>query len=214
MKNTLSFSILSLLLLLCSCGGGDGGNYEGLSPEETKAVKYVKSHLERGDKLVDYEITYGTLPAEMLDEPFLKIRNAVYKDGLDIQTNQKRGLTQAVEMSEQRIAAAQEQVKTMVANMQKEIGDKKYLIVMAHVKAAKAVSEEPSSLIAMFDAESGAPEVWQPITAPVQNTVALAVASQNNELKEYALNQNHDFKAMAAKTDNPVLKFILNSRAL
>ena len=214
MKSLFNGLAIISLLILFSCGGSKESNDQNLTPLQNQAVTYVKKHLERGDKLETYQVVEETMPASIMEQPFLSLRNAVFKAGLDYQSCKTRGLEAGMEMAENKIENARQQILSTVDMLNKNIGGSKSVIVLAKVKTPRSHDGSLQSLIVVFDPETMEAKEWIPVTAPVQNTVALVVCAQENTLSEYAKEQNHETSLLASKVTDPVLKFALEAKAL
>ena len=207
-------ALLSLLILFTACGGMKDNNDPNLTPLQNQAVTYVKKHLAKGDKLIDYKVVEEIMPAAIIEQPFLQLRNTVFKAGLDYQSCKTRGLEKGMEMAEEKLENARTQILSTKDMIDKNMGGVKSLIVLARVDAKNSISKQPQSLIVVFDPETMNVKEWLPVTAPVQNTVALVVCAEDNTLSEYAKEQNHQTEIMAGKVSDPVLKFVLEAKAL
>lgn len=216
MKKFIFTLLISVIVAtMSSCGGSDkDAGYENLTPLQRQAVTYVKKHLEKGDKLIEAQVVEEPLPAAVLEQPFLNLRNVVFKAGLDYQTNRTRGLEAGMEMAKNKISQAREQILATDSMLTANIGSSNSVIVLAKVKSRKSVSGLPSSLIVAFDPETMEAKEWIPVTTPVQNTVALVVCAEDNMLFEYSREQNHDTEMLVSKVSDPVLKFVLEANAL
>lgn len=216
MKNVFRlFLSIAILVASTSCGGkkGDDGS-ENLTPLQSQAVAYVRTHLEKGDKLMEAQVVEQPMPAALIEQPFLNLRNTIYKAGLDYKSCQTRGLESAMQMQANKIAEAREQILQTEEVLKQNIGTTNSVIVLAKIKSKKSRSGEPQSLIVVFDSQTMEMKEWIPVTTPVQNTVAMVLCAQDNTLQEYAIEQNHDTSLLASKTDNPVLKFVLDAYPL
>ena len=207
-------SIILLFLVATACGGMKENNDENLTPLQNQAVTYVRRHLNKGDKLEDYKIVEEKMPAAIMEQPFLNLRNVVYKAGLDYQSCKTRGLEAGMEMAENKIEGARLEVLSTLKALEQSLGDSKVLIVLAKIKTPKSHDGSLQSLIVVFDPETMEAKEWLPVTRPIQNTVALVVCAQDNTLAEYAKEQNHETVLLANKVSDPVLKFVLESKAL
>ena len=215
MKKYLKYlAFLSLSLIISACSGGNSTEDENLSPSERKAVAYVKSHLERGDKLMESSVVEESLPASLLEQPFLNIRNDVFKAGLDYQSCKTRNLEAGMKMAEGKLENARVATLETEKQVQEIIGTGKYLIVLAKVKSRRSVDGQANSLIVVFDPSTLEPKEWIPVTTPVQKTVAMVICAQDNTLPEYAKSQMQETTSLLSKTNNPVLKFVLEARAM
>lgn len=207
-------SILSLIFLLASCGGDKAANDQNLTPLQSQAVTYVKKHLERREHLESYEVVEEVMPASILEQPFLNLRNQVFKAGLDYQSCQTRGLEAGMEAAQEKINAARQQIIATESMLENNIGGGKSVIVLAKVKTPKSHDGNLQSLVVVFDPETMDVKEWLPVTVPMQNTVALVTCAKENTLDEYAREQNHETSMLAPKVTDPVLKFVLEAHAL
>ena len=203
--------VLSLFLVLTACGNKENG-YENLTPLQSQAVSYVKKHLERGDKLLDCQVVEEPMPVSILEQPFLDLRNEVFKAGMDYQSCQTRGLEAGMKMAQNKIDTARVKILSTEEMLTKNIGSNQSVIVLANVKMKR--HHEPSSLIVVFDPETMEVKEWIPVTVPVQNTVALVVCAKDNTLTEYAREMNHDTSMLTGRVTDPVLKFVLDANPL
>lgn len=214
MKILKSLTLLSLLIIMTACGGNKSVEDENLTPLQRQAVTYVKSHLERGEKLESYKVVEEPMPAAIMEQPFLNLRNVVFKAGLDYQSCKTRGLEKGMEMAQAKLAEAKEQILATEQMLVENNGTQNCVIVLAKVKTPKSHDGEPHSLIVVFDPTTMEVKEWMPVTAPVQNTVALVTCAKDNTLDEYAREQNHEAALLASKVTDPVLKFALEAKAL
>ena len=215
LKTFLTVSLLLALVAgISSCGGGGNADDQNLTPLQNQAVRYVKSHLERREKLAEYQVVEEPMPAAILEQPFLSLRNDVYKAGLDYQSCKTRSLQAGMDMAMQKLNVAREQVHETDSLLTANIGSQNSIIVLAKVKSPKNIDNTPSSLIVVFDPETMEAKEWIPVTTPVQNTVALVLCAKDNTLSEYAIERNPDASMLESKTTDPVLKFVLEARAL
>lgn len=217
MKNILKNTTTVLLFfLLTACGGNKDNNKDdnNLTPLQNQAVTYVRKHLNKGEKLEDYKIVEEKMPAAIIVQPFKNLRNTVFKAGLDYQSCKTRGLDAGMKMAENNIENARLQILSTLKTLEQNLGDSKSLIVLARLKTSKSHDGSLRSLIVVFDPENMEVKEWLPVTTPIQNTVALVVCAQDNIFAEYAKEQNHDLGFLVDKVSNPVLKFVLESKAL
>lgn len=213
-KSIRAILSLSLSIVLFSCGGDKTSNDQNLTPLQQQAVSYVKHHLEKHDKLESYQVLEEPMPASILDQPFLNLRNVVFKAGLDYQSCQTHSLQAGMEKAEATMENARQQVLATDSLLTANIGTGNSLIVLAKVKSPKSHDGELNSLIVVFDPSTMETKEWIPVTKPVQNTVALVVCAKDNTLSEYAKEQNHETKMLASKVTDPVLKFVLEARPM
>lgn len=214
MKKICSLISLSFIFLLASCGGGKISNDANLTPIQNQAVTYVKKHLEKREHLESYQVVEEPMPASILEQPFLNLRNVVFKAGLDYQSCKTRNLEAGMQMAQNKIDAAQAQILATDSLLTQNLGNQNSIIVLAKVKSPKSHDGQPKSLVVVFDPSTMEVKEWLPVTTPTQNTVALVMCAKNNTLSEYAKEQNHDTSMLASKTDNPVLKFVLEAHPL
>lgn len=214
MKNSFRFMSLCVLLTLFSCGGNNNSEDSALSPQERQAVDYVKSHLERGVRFTDYSVVEEQLPVCLMEQQFQSFRNGVFKAGLDYQTNKTRNLEAGMEMAVTKIAGYQEEIQNAVNELEKTLAGKNALIVYGKVRTKATEEVEPQGLVVALDPETMQQIAWIPVTVPVQNNVGMIINAMNGTLFDYALTQDHDFKALASTQTDPVVKFILESRAV
>lgn len=210
------FKILSLIVVvsLCSCGGSTSSEDSSLAPEEQQAVSYVKSHLEKGVKFLDYEVVQEEMPVEVLEQQFQQFRNGVFKAGLDYQSCKTRNIEAGMEMNVNKLAIFQEEIQHKVMELRNAMSGKKVIIVFGKVKTKATEEVAPQSLVVAIDPQTMEQIAWIPVTVPVQNNVGMIISAMRGRLFDYALTQNHDFKEMAAGENDPVIKFILESRAV
>lgn len=214
MKLIKTIAALSLILLISSCGGHKETNDQNLTPLQNQAVTYVKKHLERGDKLEAYQVVEEPMPASILEQPFLNLRNVVFKAGLDYQSCKTRGLEAGMKMAEEKLVNARNQILETEKMLEKNIGPEKSVIVLAQIKTPRSHDGSLQSLVVVFDPSTMETREWIPVTTPVQNNVALVVCANDSTLFEYAREQNHETKILASKVSDPVLKFVLDAKAL
>lgn len=215
MKSLFKGGLLGILLFsLAACGGNKESNDQSLTPLQNQAVTYVKKHLERGEKLENYQVVEEVMPPSILEQPFLSLRNTVFKAGLDYQSCKTRGLEAGMQMAEQKLENAREATLSTEEMLSNSLGTAKSVIVLASVKTPKSHDGRPQGLVVVFDPETMNVKEWIPVTTPVQNTVALVVCAKDNTLAEYAKEQNHDTNTLASKVTDPVLKFVLESKAI
>lgn len=213
MKKILQGITLISLIVISACGRSNT-NDTNLTPLQNQAVTYVRKHLERGDKLEEYKVVEEPMPAAIMEQPFLSIRNTVFKAGLDYQSCKTRGLEAGMQMAENKIENAKQQALATVDFLNQNIGGTESLIVLAKIKTPRSHDGSLQSLIVVFDPETMEAKEWIPVTTPVQNTVALVVCAQENTLAEYAKEQNHEAALLASKVNDPVLKFVLEAKPL
>lgn len=214
MKKIFSLFALCSLIFITSCGGSDNKEDANLSPNQKQAVAYVRSHLERGVKLADYEVVEEAMPVELLEGEFQSIRNGVFKAGLDYLSCQTRSLDAGMEMAREKISAYQEEIQAKVSELKNKYGNTQMIIVCGKVETKATFEVAPQSLVVVFNPDTMEPECWIPVTVPVQNNAGMVLNGINGTLFDYSINPDHDFKAMADETSDPVVKFVLDSRAV
>lgn len=214
MKILKTFASLSLAFILLSCGGNKETNDQNLTPLQNQAVTYVKKHLDKGYKLESYQVVEEPLPPAILEQPFLNLRNVVYKAGLDYQSCKTRNLEAGMKMAEDKLVNARNQILQTENMLKENIGSANSVIVLANVKSPRSHDGNPESLIAVFDPTTMEMKEWIPVTVPVQNNVALVVCANDSTLFEYAREQNHETKILVSRVNDPVLKFALDAKAL
>lgn len=215
LRHISSFLLLfAMISLLASCGGNKAVDDQNLTPLQKQAVAYVKSHLDRHEKLAECEVIEEPMPAAILEQPFLNLRNQVFKAGLDYQSCKTRSLEAGMKMAEDKIAEARVQILATDSLLNSNIGFTNSVIVLAKVKTPKSHDGQLNSLIVVFDPQTMEAKEWIPVTTPVQNTVALVTCAKDNTLEEYAKEQNHATDMLASKVTDPVLKFVLDSRPM
>lgn len=214
MKILKALSIFSFAIILSSCGGRKEVNDVNLTPIQNQAVTLVKKHLTRGDKLEYYQVVEEPMPASILEQPFLNLRNTVFKAGLDYQSCKTRNLEAGMKAAEDKLVNARTQILETEKFLQDNIGSSNSLIVLSKVKTPKSHDGNLQSIVAVFDPQTMEMREWIPVTVPVQNNVALVVCANDSTIFEYAREQNHETQMLAAKESDPVLKFILEAKAL
>lgn len=214
MKILKGIALIFFLAVMTACGGGKENSDANLTPLQNQAVTYVKKHLEKGDKLVDYKVVEEPMPVALMEQPFLNLRNTVFKAGLDYQSCKTRGLDKGMEMAEEKITQAREQILATCNMLEQNVGTTNSLIVLAKIKTPKSHSGDLQGLVVVFDPSTMEAKEWIPVTAPVQNTVSLVVCAKDNTLSEYAKEQNHETGMLVSKVSDPVLKFVLECKAL
>lgn len=214
MKFTKSILSLALLIVLTACGGNKENADANLTPLQNQAVTAVKRHLERRDKLVEYQVVEEPMPAAILEQPFLNLRNTVFKAGLDYQSCKTRGLDAGMQMAQDKLDSARQQILATEKMINENIGGAESVIVLAKVKTPKSHDGNLQSIVAVFDQSTMELKEWIPVTTPVQNNVALVVCANTNTINEYAREQNHETAMLAATVTDPVLKFVLEAKAL
>lgn len=213
MKMLKNLSILVIILSLTACGFKDS-NDPNLTPLQNDAVTYVKRHLEKRDKLMEYQVVEQPMPPAILQQPFLNLRNTVFKAGLDYQSCKTRGLQSGMDMADQKIESARQKIIDTEEIIRKNTGDSNFLIVLAKVKTPALHDGNLESLVVVFDPSTMEAKEWIPVTTPVQNNVAMVVCANDNTLAEYAKEQNNATDILSGKVTDPVLKFVLEAKAL
>ena len=214
MKSLKAIFPIALILILTACGGKNESADQNLTPLQNQAVTYVKKHLNKGDKLESYQVVEEPMPASILEQPFLNFRNIVFKAGLDYQSCKTRGLEGGMKTAEEKLVNARTQIIETENFLTQNIGSSNSVIVLAKVKTPRSHDGNLQSLVAVFDPSTMENTEWIPVTTPVQNNVALVICANDSTLFEYAREQNHETKMLAAKVSDPVLKFVLEAKAL
>lgn len=207
MKSFIRYYLLFAIVLMSSCSFDSSTNISGLGDKETKAVKYVKTHLD-GARLVKYEIVEEQLPLSVYSDYFKKYRDEVYKAQLDYKSCQTRGIQQGMEKALNTILNCQTEIVDRIHKMSESADTCKYLIVLADVKER---SGNPGNLIVAFNPQTLKMEKWISITTPIQNNAALIINSKSQTLLPYSLTMKQNFDSLANTVTNPVDRFILLS---
>ena len=206
------FSIFTLLLGSCSGNSNSASaDEEGLTPQQRDAVRHVKNHLDKNEKLVSYEIAEGSMPAALMTDEYKKYRDGVFKAGLDYVNCLKRGLTGPAEQQAQKILDYQSEINTKIQDWEQEQGTSKYLFVLADIQNKRNSNHPYSKLIAVFNPVTMQNDFWLPLTTVFVNNAALILNAQAGTLVEYATNPQFDYKSLLQGVDNPVLQFIFNA---
>lgn len=206
--------LFTTALTLSSCGGNKERNDQNLTPLQNQAVTYVRKHLERRDHLAEYKVIEEPMPPAILEQPFLNLRNVVFKAGLDYQSCKTRGLEAGMVTAQNKLISASQKILATDSLLSANIGGANSLIVLAKIKTPRSHDGSLQSLIVVFDPATMEVKEWIPVTTPVQNTVALVVSAKTNNIEEYAKEQNQEPQLLASKVSDPVLKFVLESKAL
>ena len=208
MKNLfLSLMVITAALSSCSGSSSSGGN----TPEE-KAVSYVKKQLKRQGKLVDYQIVNGQLPIEMMADDFKAYRDAVFKARLDYRACQVRGLKAGMEKAVATITECQEGIKSKVDELsQAQTGDE-HIFVLGTVE--KKGNGNKFNIVVAFNPETMEMEKWETVTTPIQNNAILLTNALSESLLNYGMRQDENLDSLANTVNDPVVKFILTSRAI
>lgn len=201
--------ISSIFLAACSNGTSSDNSSDG--SDSDKAVNYVKKHLERGEKLVGYEIVTGTLPVAVEPDAFKSIRDAVNKANLDYQTCKVRGLETGMQKALQTLETCQEEIKSKLKNMDKD--ESQYEIVLATIHKNGMPEDHNTGLIVAFNPETQKMEKWIIVTTPIQNTAVLLAYAENGDLSQFGITGSPDTNGLANKVSDPVMKFILTTTA-
>lgn len=203
-----------LFSLLVSCGGGNNSENTAtedkdarLIPEERRALAYVKTHLDNGDTLTDYEVCKGPMPVELMTEVYKGYRDEVNKAGLDYNSCKTRNIPSGMEKAEKKIAEIQNELQTKVSEWQVSQGTSEYVFVlMTLTTKGNTVKKE----IAAFNPATGQHDFTLPLTNSMVNNASMIVAGVNGSLFNYATDPNFDISTIIPK-DNPMLGFIFNA---
>ena len=196
-----------MLLSSCSGSSASGGN----TPEE-KAVNYVKKQTKKQGKLVDYQIVNGQWPMEMMADEFKAYRDAVFKAQLDYRACQVRGLKAGMEKAVATIAECQEGVKGKVEELSKTQAGGEHLFVLGTVE--RKGSHSQVGIVVMFNPETMEMEKWETVTTPIQNNAVLLTNALSGSLLDYSMSQSPNLDSLANAVTDPVVKFILKSKAI
>lgn len=208
MRSKLILSVLVSVSLLFSCGSA-GSSDSNLSAEENEAVAYVKKHLNKGEKLISYEIAKSEMPTALLSEELKSYRDAAYKAALDYQSCKTRGIEQGMEKAKQSLISCQEDICNVNTQFtQSEAGKKEYLFVLGKVDNRNG---SKSKIIAAFDTENKTNELWLPLTKPVYNNALMVSACLSGKLIEISLNPQDNPVGIIGKISNPIVNFIIDS---
>ena len=205
----LFFGLMVLTAVLSSCSGGSSSG--GDTPEE-RAVNYVKKQVKKEGKLVDYEVVNGELPVALMADEFKAYRDAVFKAQLDYRTCQVRGLKAGMEKAVATIAECQEGVKSRVEELSKAQTGGEHLFVLGTVE--RKGSHSQVGIVVVFNPETMEMEKWETVTTPIQNNAVLLTNALSESLLDYSMSQNQNLDSLANAVNDPVVKFILKSKAI
>ena len=212
MKKLFALFSLITVLALTSCGGGGNASEDAaLSPKERDAVRHVRKHIGKGEKLLSYEIAEGPMPVELMTDEYKRYRDDVFKAGLDYVNCLKRGLEEPAMKQAQKIQRIQEEIIVKTHEWREEQGTSTYLFVLANVLDPKSSEHPQYKLIAVFNPVTMQNDFWLPLTTPFVNNAAMILNAENGTLFEYATNPDHDTAALAQNVENPVLNFIFSA---
>ncbi|MCH5232089.1 MAG: hypothetical protein J1E78_00520 [Muribaculaceae bacterium] len=215
MKYILQSLYFGVCVIMAACvNSGPEKTDPNLTEQQRTAVAYVRTHLNRGESMESYSVAELPEPACLIEQPFLNLRNDVNKAGIDWQSCKTRGIESGMVANDKKIEECCQQILDLDKELQNKIGEKNSIIVMARIKTGQSRDGEPRGLVVVFDPKTMEPTDWIVVTTPVQNSVAMVINAKEGTLDEYAKDRNHDFKAMAQKEKNPVLKFVLESKAI
>ena len=206
-KLFLGLMVLTAVLSSCSGGSSSGGN----TPEE-RAVNYVKKQVKKEGKLVDYEVVNGELPVALMADEFKAYRDAVFKAQLDYRACQVRGLKAGMEKAVATIAECQEGVKSRVEELSKAQTGGEHLFVLGTVE--RKGSHSQVGIVVVFNPETMEMEKWETVTTPIQNNAVLLTNALSESLLDYSMSQNQNLDSLANAVNDPVVKFILKSKAI
>ena len=203
MKKTLILIFAFTVFILFSCTGGaptEGG-------AEAMALYQVKSQLKRTAEVTDYTTLTATLPPDINADVFKAYRDAVNKARLDYSTCQVRGIQMGMDKALATIESSQLEVKALADQL--SLADTTtHIIVLATLKENSGLT---SHLVAAFNPVTLEPELWLPITLPVQNNAILIANAQHGTLVDYAMAPAQNLDSLASTVDDPVAQFILRS---
>ena len=183
-----------------------------LSRAENSALRKVKSELKRqNDVLQSYEIVECELPPCLLTEEFKSFRDAVNKVHIDIRTNQTRGLQQAVEKSQAKLAEIQNKIMQRVAIYDQETAGNKYMAILVKALQKNSAGDMPVRVIAIYEINGNEKISWIPVTEAVVNNAVMIENARAGQLSQYGFNCGQDLSALAATSSNPITKFILEN---
>lgn len=205
----LFFGLMVLTAVLSSCSGGSSSG--GDTPEE-RAVNYVKKQVKKEGKLVDYEVVNGELPVALMADEFKAYRNAVFKAQLDYRACQVRGLKAGMEKAVVTIAECQEGVKSRVEELSKAQTGGEHLFVLGTVE--RKGSHSQVGIVVVFNPETMEMEKWETVTTPIQNNAVFLTNALSESLLDYSMSQNQNLDSLANAVNDPVVKFILKSKAI
>ena len=203
MKKTLLFTLSLVVFILSSCTGGaptDGG-------VEALALYQVKSQLKRTAEVTDHVVLTATLPPDINADAFKAYRDAVNKARLDYSTCQVRGIQMGMDKALATIESSQSEVKAL-ADQLAQADTTTHVIVLATLKEKSGLT---SHLVAAFCPATLEPELWLPVTVPVQNNSILIANAQHGTLADYAMAPAQNLDSLASTVDDPVVQFILRS---
>lgn len=203
MKKPLILILAFVALIISSCTGGaptDGG-------AEAIALYYVKSQLKRTAEVTDYTMLTAPLSPAVNADAFKAYRDAVNKARLDYSTCQVRGIQMGMDKALATIESAQTDVKALADQL--SLADTvNHVIVLATLKENSGLT---SQLIAVFNPSTIEPELWLPVTTPVQNNAILIANALHGTLLDYAMTPAQNLDSLAATVADPVVQFILRS---
>lgn len=209
----LFFTLSLMIMMVCSSCYRDAKAIDdaNLSPQEREAIGYVKKHLDKKERLIEADVARGPLPVELMADDFKKYRDDVYKAGLDYKSCQTRNIAVGMEKAQNKIMTDQAEIVAKCAEWQVEQGTSEYLFVLATIEALGNNTKYIKKEIGVFNPVTLQNDFILPITKPVQNTAAMILSASNGELFQYATDGAYEIKALASKTTNPILQFILEA---
>lgn len=213
MKKLLA-CISSLLLILTACAGSGSNTTNDdadLSPKERDALRHVKRHLNKKEKLVDYEFVEGPMPVELMTDEYKRYRDDVYKTGLDYVNCIKRGLEEAAQDKATKLLRYQEEIIVKTHEWEQEQGTSEYLFVLATVEDTGKPDKPISKWIAVFNPVTMQRDFMFPLTTPFVNNASMILSAENGSLFEYATDPAYNAAALTQSLNNPILNFIFDA---
>ena len=204
------FLLLIMTAVVSSCSSGSSPKGES---QEGRAVSYVKKHLERNTKLVDYQVVKGQMPIEMMADELKNYRDIVFKARLDYGACKVRGLAAGMEQALAKIKQCQEGINGIADELAKTQANSEHIFVLATIEEKSALGKRQSNLIAVLNPETMEIEKWVPVTTPVKNNAIIVANAMNGSLLDDGMDSNENVGKLADATENPIVRFILKSTA-
>ncbi|MCH5175867.1 MAG: hypothetical protein J1F40_08265 [Prevotellaceae bacterium] len=202
MKKTSILALAALTLASCTGGAPTEGGAEAL------ALYHVKSSLGRTAEVIDHQTLTAHLPPAVKADAFKGYRDAVNKARLDYSTSQVRGIQMGMDKALATIETCQTDIAAITRTMAQN-DTTTHLIILATLKEKSGAT---SHLIAAFSPSTLEPELWLPVTTPVQNNAALIANAQHGTLlTPAAMTASQNLDSLATTVDDPVVQFILRS---
>lgn len=206
------FTLASLLvfMLLGACGNNNNNETDNnLDPKERDAVRHVRNHLKKGEKLTGFEIVEGPMPAEMMTDKYKGYRDKVNKEGLDYINCVKRGLEKQAFEKQDKIREYQDEIQNSVAQWRQEQGTSKFMFVLGEV--SNLSKNQQYRLIAVFNPVTMQTDFFMPVTKPFVNNAEMILSAMEGKLFDYATDPDHDVKTLIKETTDPIVKFIIDT---